>query len=806
MQKDYLHFGVTVKRSFVYFIFMFSVAILLIAQPLSSNLQVIKKPLIPDDFRAFSKAGNTIFAVSYSLSVASNFSKSTDGGNSWQTLPSSFAAGDNLNAISFVDEQTGYIGGNGGVIYKTTNGGVSWTNISAPAVYTGSINFIHFFNATTGYIAGGSVGSVNMIKTTDGGSTWSSVTNAIPTRTLYDIQWTGQTEAIAVGSGSQYMYTTDGGTNWTAGTMPGLSTTLYRIRKADATTYFVVGTAGRAFKSTDNGVTFAAVTTPTTVALYTLEFNDASNGVFLGSNGVVIRTTDGGATWTNIPLFSTEVIRTSLKDGNKILAGGYLANLGISTDAGATWKTTGSTSRDMYGVYAESNQKYTVVGDRGELHQTTDGGLTWKKSSFMVGDMLYDAYTSGSNVYTCGRLGAFFASTDNGVNWSNRSIGTTTTRNYKLAFSDLNTGYMVNNEGGVLFTTNQGVTWSAQTTIPLTTLYDIKMVNGTTGYAVGSGERLFKTTDGVNFAHGTMAVPAGQVTGVAMVDANTGYICGENGAFYKTTDGFQTVTLLSDTVALQGKVMHDIVIMGPDDVWAVGRSGVLMRRVGNVTLIDTSMKNVDFLAAHKINSSQFVLVGTGGMVYKVSSEIVPVELVSFKGIVEANSVSLNWQTATETNNKGFNIERKIGKNWETVAFVKGNGTTTSPVFYSYTDKNVTGQKVYYRLKQMDNDGSFAYSNEIEVEIGAPSQYSLEQNYPNPFNPSTVISFTTPKAGNVRLTVYNALGEAVALLADGFLEAGYHKVSFDGTGLVSGVYFYRLESGDFSAVRKLNILK
>ncbi len=794
------------KRNSYFLLFALLVSLPLFSQPLSSNLQVIKKPLIPNDFRAFSKAGNTIFAISYQISVASNFNKSTDGGVTWQTLPTSFAAGDNLNAIFFVNEQVGFVGGSLGVIYKTTDGGSSWTNISAPSVYNGTINYINFFNENTGYIAGNSANSVNLIKTTNGGATWTTVTNPLPSRSFYDIHWNSQTEAIVVGSGSQYMYTSDGGVNWTAGTMPGLSSTLYRIRKADATTYYVVGTAGRAYKSTDGGVSFTALTTTTTVALYSLEFSDALNGVLLGSNGVVIRTTDGGASWIDIPIFSTEVIRASLKDGNKILAGGYLANLAISTDGGVTWKTTGSTSRDFYGVYAESNQKYTVVGDRGELHQTTNGGLTWTKSAFMIGDFLYDVYTSGSSIYTCGRVGAFFTSTNNGQSWTNRSSGTSTTRNYKLFFTDPNTGYMVNNEGGILYTTNQGALWSTQTTLPATTLYDIKMVGSGTGYAVGSGERLFKSTDGVNFSHGTMALPAGQVTGVAMVDATTGYICGENGAFYKTTDGFQTVTLLSDTVALQGKVMHDIVIMGPDDIWAVGRSGVILRRTGGVTLMDTSMTGVDFLAAHKMSNNEFVLVGSGGMVYKVSAQIVPVELVSFTGSVTQNSVSLSWQTATETNNNGFFVERKTDENWETIAFVKGKGTVTAPVFYSYTDKNVSGQKVTYRLKQMDNDGSFAFSNEIELEIGAPANYSLEQNYPNPFNPSTVISFATPKAGNVKLTVYNALGETVDVLVDGILEAGYHKVSFDGSSLTSGVYFYRLESGDFAAVRKFNLLK
>lgn len=796
--------GTEMKSLFRAAVILVLLSTVIISQPLSTSFQVIKKPAVLSDFRAFSKAGNTIFAANYDLGVRSNVNKSTDGGLTWQMLSSAFPASDNLNAIFFITEQIGFVGGSNGVIYKTTDGGTNWVSVTSPS-YAGGINFFHFFNATTGFVGGSADTGGNLLKTTDGGTTWAYVTNPIPTRTLYDILWLNQAEGIVVGSGSQYMFTTDGGATWTAGTMPGASTTLYRIRQADANTFYVVGTAGRAYKSTDGGATFVAVTTPTTSALYSAEFYDANNGVLLGSNGIVLRTTNGGTNWTFAPVFSTEVIRASLKDGNRILSGGYKANLGISTDAGATWNTIGSTSRDFYGVYAENTQKYTVVGDRGELHQTTDGGLTWRKSAFMVGDFLYDAYTSGNLIYTCGRLGAFFVSTDNGNSWINRTNGSSTTRNYKLNFFDNNTGYMVNNEGGIMYTTNQGVNWTANTTVPLTTFYDIKMVNPTTGYAVGSGDRLFKTTDGVNFSHGTMAVPAGQVTGVAMIDANTGYICGENGAFYKTTDGFQTVTLLSDTLALQGKVMHDIVIFGENDVWAFGRQGVVMRRLFNTTYVDTTFGNIDFLAAQKISNTEMIVAASNGLVFKVSREIVPVELVSFTAEASNGVVTLNWSTATETNNKGFSIERKTSNTWESIAFVDGKGTTTSPVSYTFNDRNVTESKAVYRLKQVDHDGTFAFSDEVEVDLGAMT-YSLEQNYPNPFNPSTSISFTIPLKGNVSLEVFDMTGAKVASLVNGELEAGRHQVTFDASALSSGVYLYKLVSGNFVSAKKLTLLK
>jgi hypothetical protein len=187
--------------------------------------------------------------------------------------------------------------------------------------------------------------------------------------------------------------------------------------------------------------------------------------------------------------------------------------------------------------------------------------------------------------------------------------------------------------------------------------------------------------------------------------------------------------------------------------------------------------------------------------------IIPVEFTSFSATSFENSARLSWSTATETNNNGFNVERKsVTGNWENVAFVKGNGTTTSKSNYSYNDQNLNGTKYSYRLKQVDFDGSFSYSKTVEVDLNKVFTYSLNQNYPNPFNPSTTINFSLAKAGNVKLTVYNLLGQEVKSLMNGVMEAGNHTVPFDASNLNSGVYLYKIESGNFVQVRKMTLMK
>ncbi len=199
----------------------------------------------------------------------------------------------------------------------------------------------------------------------------------------------------------------------------------------------------------------------------------------------------------------------------------------------------------------------------------------------------------------------------------------------------------------------------------------------------------------------------------------------------------------------------------------------------------------------------------------VVQNVIPVELISFSGKFSDGKVNLKWMTASELNNLGFNIERMISDNdkntnWKSIGFVKGNGTTTISKSYSYYDEvlNLTERSTIlkYRLKQVDNDGSFNYSNEVLIEIGNPSEFSLKQNYPNPFNPVTKIEFSLPDRQQVQLKVYDAIGNEVRTLINEEKPAGMHSINFDGEGLVSGVYYYKLTVNGFSEIKKMLLLK
>jgi hypothetical protein len=196
--------------------------------------------------------------------------------------------------------------------------------------------------------------------------------------------------------------------------------------------------------------------------------------------------------------------------------------------------------------------------------------------------------------------------------------------------------------------------------------------------------------------------------------------------------------------------------------------------------------------------------------------ITPVELLSFTASITGSAVQLNWITATETNNSGFEIERKAPSKsppkretlgWKKIGFVQGFGTTTEIKNYSFTDNDVTTGVYKYRLKQIDFDGTFEYSYEIEIEVDfTPKEFMLYQNYPNPFNPVTLIKWQQPMQSQVLIKVYDILGNEIAVLVNEIKPAGNYSVNFDASGFASGVYFYSITAGGFRQTKKMIVTK
>jgi Secretion system C-terminal sorting domain len=251
---------------------------------------------------------------------------------------------------------------------------------------------------------------------------------------------------------------------------------------------------------------------------------------------------------------------------------------------------------------------------------------------------------------------------------------------------------------------------------------------------------------------------------------------------------------------------HQITIpWSVDNVFTIYRADI---ELGS-TIIFGNYQNLDELRFEKVESDfQFVFDN-----FKYNSVVpLPVELTSFSAAIIDDHVSLIWQTATEVNNYGFEIERQNlefssqKSEWSKIGFVPGHGNSNSPKEYSFTDKPTGDSDFKYRLKQIDIDGQYEYSQQVEVKLEVPEEFSLKQNYPNPFNPTTKIEFSIPSDNNVEIKMFNVQGMEVATLLNEQRQSGIHNIEFNAGNLASGIYFYKIVSGNYSEIKKMILLR
>jgi len=495
----------------------------------------------------------------------------------------------------------------------------------------------------------------------------------------------------------------------------------------------------------------------TTASLDGVYFADENNGWVAGWGQIILHTTNGGETWglQNTPVTSLHCIFfTDLQNGWASGLGGDVIH---TTNGGDTWVFQDNLDyQDIFKLYF------------------TDVNHGWAAGGFF--DFLSGSY---------GR--ALYNTTDGGNNWNVQYDVTFQTELSSINFIDVNTGYAAGGTA-VMKTTNGGANWFVQHTMSGFSLGDIVFTNSSTGYVTGwyTGvphyTAIFKTTDSGNSWNETSLGVNEDLSGLYFTNELNGWAAGlESGSgdvlalIYRTTDG--------------------------------GNNWVKQ----NIPPFD-AVSQVFF-----VNDTKGWAVGSLGTIITTESPV-PVELNSFEASVNDGNVVLEWKTETEKNNSGFEVERQSeggtghdGKVWQSIGFVQGAGTSARPHSYSFTDEltgvDFPGEGSYsYRLKQIDLDGSYHYSTTVEVNLYAPSGYSLEQNYPNPFNPVTKIRFSIPKEVQVNLSIYNILGDRVKVLKNEMMKPGYYEFGFNASALASGIYLYTINAGDFVQTKKMILLK
>lgn len=357
------------------------------------------------------------------------------------------------------------------------------------------------------------------------------------------------------------------------------------------------------------------------------------------------------------------------------------------------------------------------------------------------------------------------------------------------------------------------------------------MGRGTTNTASASGDRDFYIGDADEYLPITVryqAPPAANTTGhyvwVKLIagDANTGSSSLSGGidgvskkryfqvGYEKGTTGRDSMffTVIQPTYNTDDGVAsgnNDLRVAYSIDERATWVNCGPTTHTTSLALLPAAIRSETISPSILLNSSEYFFASLANISSGVNA--LPVELNAFTADVIGKKIQLKWTTATETNNAGFDVEKLIGSAWTKIGNVAGHGTTNAPQSYSFVDAQAKG-RVVYRLKQIDRDGAFQYSQSVEANAGlSASDFTLSQNHPNPFNPSTTFSFAVQSAEPVTVTVYNALGQAVKELFNGVATANeVYTLSFDGSQLSSGTYFYALRSASRNEVRKMVLMK
>jgi len=590
----------------------------------------------------------------------------------------------------------------------------------------------------------------------DGGENWQ-------VGSTQNITWTSENVTNV-----KIEYSVNNGTNWTviaasvaaaAGSyswnVPNTPATQCLVRLTDASNSSVSDVSNSVFTISTSGFDWEIVSSGTTGEIWQIDFVDNSIVWLIADNGDVRRSTDGGTTWVTAGNVGAAAYSIAAIDAQTaVVATGPASGNGAilkTTNGGTNWVQKYTASGAWFNVIDNiSSSLLWAQSDPtdGSFHivKSTDGGETWALTSNRPAAPASNVYGANSSFYSIGNTLWFGCGGASGVTQANRVYKSTNGPDGPWTYATTTAQYT----GSIAFSSPDGYGlvgfWQATSTLNLST-------NGGTSFTAINPS--LDLTRGLDYIPNTPYCWAATSTGL-----------------WRTTNHGSTWTA---------------------DVLPTG--------------VTNGLNCVKFYGDANLGFAG----GPGGVLLKSRlSPVVPVELTSFTAVVNDNSVSLNWQTASELNNHGFEVQKKTDSDWTLVSFIKGKGTTTEISNYSYvdsyTDFSFSG-KVSYRLKQIDYDGKFSYSDEIQLDVDLSAKnYVLNQNHPNPFNPVTTISFGIPTAGKVTLKIFDNLGREIQTLVDEVKPAGTYNVEFNGINLASGIYYYRLQSGSFVSTKKFVLMK
>ena len=661
----------------------------------------------------------------------------------------------------FIDDLVGWAVGNYGACIKTTDGGETWQHIQLPI--NSNLSSVHFINDDIGFIGSW---DGELLKTTDGGKNW-SVNNIDEYADIY-VYFINQNYGWLLSSTSptstyKVYKTTDGGNSWQSNFITPRS--MHDIYFLDTSKGFLVGGFGEIYMSTNGGVDWKLINSPTSEFLYKVKFKNPLEGFILGRFGTLLHTTDGGYNWTNKSIGQNTWWDIDFIDENKGIIVGNRFRILVTFDGGNSWlEKTFSSVWALTACNYLDETKCIVFGEKGNIYKSSDSGNNWE--SKVLGDRndISDLTFIKKIGFAVGKYGTILKTTNKGISWNKLNQFTNEHLN-SVCFIDSLNGWIVGSNSLILRTFNGGEDWEIDSISDDMDLTTVIFLNNHIGWIAGNSDKILKTTDGgANWISYSVNIQHININSIFMVNDSLGFACGyygfpPTGYIIKSTNG----GLDWDVVKNDNSSFNSVFFTNPLNGWVVGRSDKTLH---------TTNGGIDWTEIY-----------VGGKDIYFSNNL--------------NGIIVNYYTL----GSDIFITKDGGNNW-----------TSQP--------RVTDRYLYSAFADSDGfwgagmSGTILYSNDplitgmedlLNIETNV-NDYTLSQNYPNPFNPSTKISWQSPVGSWQTLKVYDILGNEVETLVNGYKDAGYQEVQFNAAGLSSGVYFYRIQAGEYVETKKMVLLR
>ncbi len=735
--------------------------------------------------------------------------------------------------VHFVNKDTGWAVGDLGALIKTTNGGENWKTIST--ILTTPLLKVRSYNGQT-VIVSGYDGII--LRSTDNGETFVQIPTGLGSvDDLWGLEMINDTLGWACGA-NKLIKTTDDGANWQLITIPGYTGNFWWIEFMNEN-YGFIAADGRVLRTTDGGDNWNIIQAGDIAPLYSIDVIDSLHIAAAGYGGTNysaknLYSSDGGLTWNQGGQLTTEAVNCVQYVNQDT---GYLVMTNVSarktTNRGQDWTTIGGISDNYELQFITQHNIGYSVGSGLRIYKTENSFENWQR--LIINDNFSDVYfVSEKEGYAIGSL--LYKTTNYGMDWKRvESIGGGVTIYFLDSLNGLlgdnaiykttnggNNWYQTNSQGlgarkfffineqvgwavigrSILKTTDGGENWVVQFIHINDSFTSIFFVDSLNGWA--TSRYVHQTTDGgVNWIQRT-DVPIYFSYDIYFIGQN-GFIINDNQKLYKSSNnGIDWIVQLNSPYYIKNfgwlSDKHGL-IMGGSVVYETKDSGSAWNLVNELI-------NVGLQKFHAPSEWVGYSVGGLGLIIKYfDSSYVPVDLIQFTGKYLADKVLLNWSTGSEENNYGFKIFKSIDMyDWKEIGFVGGEGTSTKNQNYTFIDKQISNEFQYYKLKQIDFDGSNKFSAIVSVRIPI-NNFEVTQNYPNPANPTTTISYTLPQKTTVRVELFSINGERIVELLNEEKERGIYRIEIDLKNYSSGLYFYRITTNSgYTATKKLILIK